>query len=196
MSREFATSDTHWFHKNVSKYCADTRRGDTPEEVDEQLIEAWNRRVTPKDIVYHLGDLSFGTVEQTRELLKRLNGKIVLILGNHDEEQSWLKDEQCLNRFEKIVDRLRLNYNGSRFVLDHYPIHEWRNKHRGWCHLHGHSHGYTDSWGMRRFDVGVDARPDNLMEPWDMAQLQEILMRRPMVDREHSDGRAKPAVQW
>lgn len=193
---EFTTSDTHFFHKNVIVHCRDTRLGETSEEADELLIQAWNKKVSPKDTVYHLGDFSFGKVDQTLELLKRLNGKIVLIPGNHDEEQKWFTNEEVMCKFDAVVQRKNLRYNGNRYVLDHYPIHEWRNKHRGWCHLHGHSHGYTDSWGLRRFDVGVDARPDSLMQPWAMEEIEAILLKRPIVDREHSDGRAKPAVQW
>lgn len=48
--------------------------------MNETLISNWNSVVGPKDIIFHLGDL---TSEWTK-ILDRLNGKICLILGNHD----------------------------------------------------------------------------------------------------------------
>lgn len=194
--REFALSDLHLFHKNIQKHCPDTRRGVDYLEMGELLIEQWNKDVSPKDRAWIIGDFSFGNIEQTRDVLRRMNGIKCLIIGNHDAEQKWLKDEECRRQFELIRDRYILKYGGMSFVLDHYPIQEWRNKHRGWCHLHGHSHGYTDSWDMRRFDVGVDSRPDATMAPWDMDQIVDIMSRRPIGEREHSNGRQKPAVQW
>lgn len=195
--KEFILSDLHLLHKNIIKHCADTRRGADHLEMTDLLIDAWNSRVGPQDRGWLVGDFSFGKTEQTLALLQRMNGIKCLIVGNHDAEQKWIKDEACRAQFEMIKDRFNLKYGGLTFVLDHYPIQEWRNKHRGWCHLHGHSHGYTDSWNMRRFDVGVDARPDNKMEPWDMDEIVEIMNRRPVeTKREHSDGRSKPTVQW
>jgi calcineurin-like phosphoesterase family protein len=90
------TSDTHYRHTNVIKYCQrpfllNSMLGwvdgnlDT-EAMDETMIERWNEVVKPGDHVFHLGDLALGkhVGEYARELRRRLNGHITLVLGNHD----------------------------------------------------------------------------------------------------------------
>lgn len=193
---EFITSDTHYWHKNVIVHCRDTRRGEDIEEMNELMIMAHNSVVRPQDRTWFVGDFSMGKAEQTLDILRRLNGTKVLIIGNHDEEQKWFKTDEVRAEFEMIEHRYNMRYDGMRIVLDHYPLHAWRNAHHGWCNFHGHSHGYTDNRGTRRFDVGIDARPDNLMLPWRLDELVEIMKRRPECPREHSDGRQKPPVDW
>ena len=54
------------------------------EEMNETMIEKWNARVRKKDEVVIIGDLSFGSVQETNELVRRLRGRLYLIKGNHD----------------------------------------------------------------------------------------------------------------
>ena len=54
------------------------------EEMNEAMIEKWNARVRKKDEVVIIGDLSFGSAQETNELVRRLKGKLYLIKGNHD----------------------------------------------------------------------------------------------------------------
>lgn len=62
------------------------------EEMNEALISIWNSTIQPKDTIFHLGDFSFGNVEETMAILQRLNGKIHLIQGNHDiDKNTWRK---------------------------------------------------------------------------------------------------------
>ena len=77
----FFTSDTHFFHKNIIKYC--NRPFGSVEEMNEALVANWNSVVGPDDHVYHLGDFCFGNVEKWNWCLEpgRLNGHIHLILG-------------------------------------------------------------------------------------------------------------------
>ena len=80
------TSDYHFCHTNVIKY--DGRPFKDVEEMNESLIENWNHYIDTNDIVFYLGDLSFDrSGKQTQEIVKRLNGKIHYILGNHDDEK-------------------------------------------------------------------------------------------------------------
>jgi len=76
----FFTSDTHFGHKNILKYC--NRPFVNVEEMDEVMIERWNGRIGKNDSVYHLGDFSFSSNPKT--YFERLNGKKILIIGNHD----------------------------------------------------------------------------------------------------------------
>ena len=85
----FYTADHHFGHANILKYEDATRRKISGErfhsvnEMDAFLIEQWNAAVSPTDTVYHLGDLSFN-YPLIEAILPRLNGKITLIVGNHD----------------------------------------------------------------------------------------------------------------
>ena len=86
----FLTSDLHFGHKNVIRY--EHRPFADVAEMDETLIRRWNSAVTAQDTVYVLGDVSFYRKEKTADIIGRLNGRKILILGNHDwthSEQYW-----------------------------------------------------------------------------------------------------------
>jgi calcineurin-like phosphoesterase family protein len=145
------SSDPHFFHEKIIQYA--NRPFETVEEMNEVMVEKWNARVKPQDIIYLLGDVSFGGSHETSLLLKRLNGNKVLILGNHDDE----KNLTCMNVFGSVHSYLEVRkLQKSPVALFHFPIHVWNAKHYGAVHLHGHSHGTIDNTGLRRFDVGVD----------------------------------------
>ena len=86
MSNIFVISDTHFGHKNILTFLNEdgsrVRDFSSLEEMDELIVENWNKTVSDQDIVYHLGDVYFGAGHQH---LKRLRGRKRLILGNHDE---------------------------------------------------------------------------------------------------------------
>jgi calcineurin-like phosphoesterase family protein len=94
------------------------------------MVDRWNSVVKATDIVYHLGDVYFG---QGHKVLRRLNGRKRLILGNHDNgKASYL---QCC--FEKILMwRMFPEFN---CVLTHVPIHE-SGMYKVHYNLHGHIH--------------------------------------------------------
>lgn len=77
----YFTSDHHFWHSNVIKFC--DRPYKDVEQMNEALVKNWNDTVSPEDTVYYLGDFSmaFRPVEL---YTKRLNGKKILIAGNHD----------------------------------------------------------------------------------------------------------------
>jgi calcineurin-like phosphoesterase family protein len=87
---DFYTSDTHYFHKNIIRYCQ--RPFTDVEEMHETMIRLWNERVAAQDTVFHLGDFGFGPAEGLRSILKRLNGHKVIVKGNHDKGLTTLKD--------------------------------------------------------------------------------------------------------
>lgn len=81
-SDTFFTSDTHFYHTNILKYC--NRPFKNTEEMNAILIEKWNAKVKKDDVIWHLGDFCFGGKDNIKEIFPKLNGKINLVLGNHD----------------------------------------------------------------------------------------------------------------
>lgn len=84
-TRIFVISDTHFSHKNIIKYC--NRPFKTVEQMDEEMVRRWNSVVGPDDIVIHCGDFCFGSIVDVTKWRNRLNGHIILILGNHDNKR-------------------------------------------------------------------------------------------------------------
>lgn len=81
--KRFIIADTHFGHKNVIEY--NNRPFATVEEMDQKLIEAWNSLVKAEDTVYMLGDFTLSRrMDIIKNLVSKLNGKKVLIMGNHD----------------------------------------------------------------------------------------------------------------
>lgn len=86
----FFTSDTHFGHTNIIKYC--NRPFADAGEMDREMIRIWNETVKPEDTIYHLGDVSFSSPERTKHILANLNGRKVLIMGNHDRSEFKMKE--------------------------------------------------------------------------------------------------------
>lgn len=150
MSKTFFTSDTHFFHRNIIEFCK--RPYGSVEQMNEALISNWNLVVQPTDTVWFLGDFSFGRIEETEEILRRLNGRKHLITGNHDRKGRCEKLDWSLY-FDSQHDYLRLNVDRHKLVLCHFPFHSWE---RGYINLHGHTHGTYKSKYMQH-DVGSDS---------------------------------------
>ncbi len=164
----FFTADTHFGHLNLTKAAKKPKpTGIRPfanvEEHDETLVKRWNAQVQPNDTVYHLGDVCWGSSKARNkfEILQRLNGKIHLIRGNHDQDIK-ATDMGMMGRFETIRDLATIKHNGRKIVLCHYPLTAWDSSSRGSMHLHGHCHGdLAPDPDRLRYDVGVDV--------WDFA---------------------------
>ena len=156
--KTWITSDTHWGHQNIMKFCPVSRarfRNDVA-YMNEQMVKEWNELIEPEDLVYILGDVAFLPAPKATEYMRRLNGTKILVEGNHDKKL--LKDFQFRAEFGEVHPYLDINYNGTKVVMFHYPIAEWDQMHRGSVHLHGHLHGSTS--GMEKFrcrDMGIDA---------------------------------------
>lgn len=146
------TSDTHFGHANVIKYC--DRPFSSVEEMDEAIVTNWTSVIRPDDDVYHLGDVMFHRGERVGQILSRLTGRIHLIRGNHDHH-SFLRDHH--KRFVSIEKLDEVRIDGTTIVLCHFPMLSWNKSHHGSWHLHGHCHGkLPDDPGFYRLDVGVD----------------------------------------
>jgi len=155
---DFFTSDHHFYHRNIIDYC---KRGfATVEEMHEMMIARWNETVGPNDLVYHLGDFGMGNATKLRAVFERLNGKVVLIRGNHDCISKTAFKERV--GFVEVYDELEVD--GMK--LCHLPYYgdtqeedRFKNKRpildsNQWL-ICGHVH---DLWRFkgRQLNVGVD----------------------------------------
>lgn len=171
---KFYTSDLHFYHKNVIQY--ENRPFDSVESMNAAMIANWNKKVGKNDEVYILGDFGFCSGEQANELLRSLNGRKYLILGNHDSY--FLRDKAFdRNLFQWIKPYDSVRDHNDRVVLFHYPIAVWDRKHHGSLHLYGHVHSnMTTDHPLEHplegaYNVGVDVcnfEPKTLQELKDM----------------------------
>nr|QMP83475.1 MAG: hypothetical protein [Caudoviricetes sp.] len=149
----FVTSDLHAFHKNILKYETEARPFSDLEEMHEVMIERWNSVVSNSDIVYILGDVSFGKEKETLDFLERLNSsKKRLIIGNHDYKM--IKNESFCNHFEWVKLYSEEKINGIQTIMMHFPIASWHRKNWGAIMLHGHCHGKPTNVEGKIKDVG------------------------------------------
>lgn len=113
----FFTSDTHFGHKKILKFCP--ARGElwaSIEDHDQGLIDLWNETVGPNDTVFHLGDFAFAGRERIKEILGMLNGEINLIRGNHD------KSKMVLNLPFHSINEMAVHRIGKQLVsMAHQP---------------------------------------------------------------------------
>ena len=81
--RRFIIADTHFGHKNIIQY--ENRPFEDVEIMDKSLIKNWNSVVGKDDLVYMLGDFTLSRRKVIiTDLVKRLNGRKILVMGNHD----------------------------------------------------------------------------------------------------------------
>lgn len=157
------------------KFCPDSRKFDSVEDMDESIIQTWNETVSPEDVVYILGDFAFYGVVKASQIASRLNGKKTLIAGNHDVKL--VRDEGFRSHFVEVVDYKRVQHNGNAVIMMHYPIWSWDQIGRGSIHFHGHLHGNYSGLKGRAMDVGMDC---NDCRPFDMDVLIEKMLAVPV----------------
>jgi len=156
------TGDQHFWHTNVIKYC--NRPFSSVDEMDEALIDAWNKYVKHDDTVYHLGDFTLGNRLIAEKYFRRLNGNIGVLEYPWHHDKRWLDNEYfsaggnivhieapivVLEGVEQIEGR------GVPAILCHYAFEVWDRKHYGSLHFHAHSHGMLPKI-QNRLDVSVD----------------------------------------
>lgn len=155
-SKIFFTSDTHYGHANIIKYCQ--RPFKDVEEMNEALITNYNSVVRPEDTVFHLGDFAFMQVDKAKYIASRLNGNKHLLYGNHDKVIRGARGA-FESSFNFIRDYHEITVEGVKIVMCHYPMLSWHGSGRGSIMLHGHAHGNTNYGHLKDakiLDVGVD----------------------------------------
>ena len=150
-------SDLHVGHTNVLSF--DNRPFKFIEEHDETLIKNWNSVVGMDGDVYLLGDISWYNATKTIEIFNRLNGRIHLIKGNHDNRL--LKNRELQSRFCEITDYKELDIgDGKGIVLCHYPIPCFKNHYYSWYMLYGHVHTSFEDNIMQHVKYQMEALYD------------------------------------
>ena len=131
-------SDLHFGHYNIIKYC--NRPFSSVEEMDEQIIERWNKKVKPEDTVYILGDISLS--KEKVALVGRLNGEKHLIIGNHDYHN--LAEIKELNCFDSISYMKVINLEDKTITLCHFPVYSFIGDYMVYGHVHNNEK--DESW--------------------------------------------------
>ena len=168
----FFTSDHHFFHTNCMKFYPKTRGSfSNITELNEHMIKKWQERITDSDDVYYLGDLSFGSAEATKNVLRRLPGRIFYLRGNHDKGIN-----QVAKRFEWIKDIAEIKIDDIPITLCHYAMRTWNKSHFGAWQLYGHSHnGLPEDPISKSFDIGVDT---NDFYPYSFEEIKERMDKK------------------
>jgi calcineurin-like phosphoesterase family protein len=192
--RLWFTSDTHYNHGNI---CSATTQWINPvtcrefeslEKMNAHLVGNINEKVGENDILFHLGDWSFGWFEQIELFRNQIVCKNVhIITGNHDhhienDREGIQSIFSSVNKYLNLVVKWNVGtplMGEQRFALMHFPIASWDNMARGAIHLHGHVHFEADKRiGVgKMMDVGVDG---NNLYPIDMSEVLKLMRDQPI----------------
>jgi calcineurin-like phosphoesterase family protein len=193
----FFTSDTHYNHSNICRATTNwkdatdkTRDFKSLGEMNDALVSNINMNVDENDILFHLGDWSFGGFEMISEFRNRINCKnIHLLLGNHDHHIERNKENiqslfSSVNQYVKLdIQRpgptTKSKLDTFRLILMHFPIASWDGMNDGVIHLHGHVHlpMHLRVGQGKSIDVGVDG---NNMEPLSLNKILFCLKNQPI----------------
>lgn len=130
--------------------------------MNDAIVKRWNLKVLPEDEVYLLGDVMLNDNEKGIKLLQSLNGKIHIILGNHDTPTRESLYRECENVVE-VALAARLKYKGYHFFMTHYPCNtgnlEKESLKQMTLNLYGHTHQKTNFYKdiPYLYHVGVDS---------------------------------------
>ena len=142
----YFTADQHHGHENIIEYC--NRPFINSVQMTRRIIQNHNNVVNEDDICYHLGDFIWGKdVNRLTEILRRMNGMNILILGNHDE----------MNPFQYVkagFESVHTSLNVADMLLIHDPAVAVMTKQTVLC---GHVHGLFEKC-KNAVNVGVDMR--------------------------------------
>ena len=148
-------ADCHFYHNRVC-FEMDRRGFSGYEDMNEHMILQWNNKVRPKDDVYILGDFSITKGNATEKILERLNGKLHLIIGNHDK---YLEDKLFDRTWFRSIDHYsEIRDTGRTVILSHYPVFCYKGQYRRdqagnpmVYMLYGHVHNTHDENLVNRF---------------------------------------------
>jgi calcineurin-like phosphoesterase family protein len=181
LDKLFFSSDEHFFHDNIIKYC--NRPFSNAIEMNEALISNWNNIVPEDGNVFVAGDfIHTGKIETVKNIIDRLNGKIWWILGNHcyqSKHDRKIISDMVDGRQMDVATVLIKNDNDQRLFISHYPHLYWP---RDTWHLHGHIHSGPNStssekapFHVARYDIGCD---NNQYKPISYQEVKDIINKQ------------------
>lgn len=177
----YITSDIHAYHKNLCKGSSSWSNLDGCRdfkdqfEMTDKVVENINSMVGEDDILFHLGDWSFGGIDNVVKLRERIRCKhIIHIFGNHDHNIRQHKELQ--NLFDWCGDYLEIRLFGTNVVMCHYPIASWNGMGDKSQHYFGHVHNNFPNHGRSK-DVGLDT---NNLFPYNLKDLVEEMKKIPV----------------
>jgi calcineurin-like phosphoesterase family protein len=182
----FFTSDLHIGHDNAIGF--DKRPFANVEEMERELVRRWNAKVKPGDLVYVLGDMIWKKQDhEVHELLKELNGQIILIKGNHDRFWKNSKTQKLLAGVKEKDDICVTLMDGTnvRVILSHYFEPFYLGQRYNGVHLYGHFHNSQEHYDALEIiqmliDKGYNIRAYNvgcMHWNYEPVTLDEILER-------------------
>lgn len=150
---EFVTADLHLNHPKALSW---RPQFSSVEEMNESIIEQYNARVGKNDLVHLLGDICLGHNQEAPGLIKRLNGRKRLIIGNHDT-QAKIKNYLSQGVIEEAIWADRIKHNKVHMYFNHFPmlVGNFGESHL-WC-VHGHRHS-KDPYAAapNNIEIGID----------------------------------------
>lgn len=178
----FFTSDTHFDHFNIAKYCH--RPFASRSEMNQALVEKWNSVVPEDGIVIHCGDFMLPHKEDSRLYLKhasKLNGEIYLCRGNHDMIKTGI-NEFGIAKFRAIVDMMIVSVEGIKILACHFPLLAYPTDFHVFGHIHtlkdGTCHGIDGDVATKlrptQYDVGVDQNDYTPVSYWQLAEIFKL----------------------
>ena len=157
MNDIYFSSDLHFGHGRQFVY--GVRGFDSIEEMNEAIVKNFNEVIDDQDDLYLLGDQMLGDYDNIK-YLDRLNGKIHLLVGNHDTANRVKLYREHGFDVLGYVDVVK--FYGYRFYLSHYPTMTSnfdKELKQATINLYGHTHQQTNFCnGMPwMYHVGVDS---------------------------------------
>jgi len=140
-SKYYIITDTHHFHNRIV-----TDFGFRPANFNELIIKKWQSTVSENDVVFHLGDVTWGTKEQLSSIMCQLPGTKILIRGNHD--RSYSNNWFIKSGFAVVLEKAQ----AGGAILSHFPaILNKEEIDRGIINVHGHFHNNPAERWEKRF---------------------------------------------
>ena len=172
----FMTSDSHLGHFHICKYCH--RPFTSRSEMDQALINNWNSVVPEDGIVVHCGDFMLpheNNIKEYMHYLDKLNGRVLLLRGNHDRIDLMTENEKLIS----VQDKAMIEVDSIKIYAEHYPCAAFN----GDYHIYGHIHTLSDGvcYGMdaealgamkkTTYDVGVDQNHYTPVSYWQLCDI-------------------------
>jgi calcineurin-like phosphoesterase family protein len=194
----FFSSDFHGFHKNIVKGTSEwadkstqnCRDFDTIEEHNTAILNGINSVVKENDILWFLGDFTFGGINSIWEFRKQIKCKnIHFIFGNHDHHQE--NNKILFNHPEHFTAQQiflstqyykEITLKGQKVIMSHFPFLSWNHSSKGSIMLHGHEHSEINHLNtkIKRLDVGLDSAYKILGEyrPFSEEEILDLMQNR------------------